>query len=159
MPWTEITITHFQQTVLKTNQNPVAHYSDVIMGTMASQITSITIVCSTVYSSADQRKYQSSASLAFVRGTNRGPVISSLKWPITRQMFTFYDVIMTKRFTNRILPQNCFPLVSINWKAGNKTCLYSGSLFKWVNRFYLLTMTDFITSRLVCVYSHGFGTF
>ena len=38
------------------------------MGTMASQITSLTIVNSTIYSGADQRKHQSSASLAFVRG-------------------------------------------------------------------------------------------
>ena len=36
------------------------------MGTIASQITSLTSVYSTVYSDADQRKYQSSASLAFV---------------------------------------------------------------------------------------------
>ena len=47
------------------------HYSDVIMDTMASQITSLTIVYSIVYSGADQRKHQSSASLAFVRGINR----------------------------------------------------------------------------------------
>ena len=47
------------------------HYIDVIMGTIASQITSLTIVYSTVYSDADQRKYQSSASLAFVRGIHR----------------------------------------------------------------------------------------
>ena len=38
------------------------------MGAVASQITSLTIVYSTVYSDADQRKHQSSASLAFVRG-------------------------------------------------------------------------------------------
>ena len=43
------------------------------MGSMASQITSLTIVYSTVYSAADQRKHQSSASLAFVRGIHRGP--------------------------------------------------------------------------------------
>ena len=47
------------------------HYGDVIMGTTASQITSLTIVCSTVYSGVDQRKYKSSASLAFVRGIHR----------------------------------------------------------------------------------------
>ena len=46
----------------------IEHYNDVIMGTIASQITSITIIYSTVYSDADQRKRQSSASLAFVRG-------------------------------------------------------------------------------------------
>ena len=43
------------------------HYSDVITGMIASQITSLTIVYSTAYSDADQRKHQNSASLAFVR--------------------------------------------------------------------------------------------
>ena len=70
------------------------HYSDVRMGTIASQITSLTIVYSTVYSDADQRKHQSSASLAFVRGIHRGPVESPHKWPVTRKMFPFDDVIM-----------------------------------------------------------------
>ena len=45
--------------------------SEVIMTTMATQITSLTIVYSTVYSGPDQRKRQSSASLAFVRGIHR----------------------------------------------------------------------------------------
>ena len=44
------------------------HYTDVIMGAIASRIISLTIVYSTVYSDADQRKHQSSASLTFVRG-------------------------------------------------------------------------------------------
>ena len=52
------------------------HNNDVIMSTMASQITSLAIVCSTVYSGADQRKHESSASLAFVRGIHRWPVNS-----------------------------------------------------------------------------------
>ena len=47
------------------------HYSDVMIDAIASQITSLTIVYSTVYSDADQRKYQSSASLAFVWGIHR----------------------------------------------------------------------------------------
>ena len=70
------------------------HYNDVIMGTIASQITSLTIVYSTVYSDTDQRKHQSSASLAFVRGSPRVPVNSPHKWPVTRKMFPFDDVIM-----------------------------------------------------------------
>ena len=70
------------------------HYDDVIMGTMASLITSLTIVYSTVYSDADQRKHQSSASLAFVGGIHRGPVNSPHKWSVTRKMFPFDDVIM-----------------------------------------------------------------
>ena len=61
-------------------RNPQAHYNDVIMGAMASQITSLTIVYLTVYSGAEQRKHQSSASLAFVRGIHRWPVNSRHRW-------------------------------------------------------------------------------
>ena len=57
------------------------------MGTMASQITSLTIVLSTVNSSADHRKHQSSASLSFVRGILRWPVNSPHKWPVTPTMY------------------------------------------------------------------------
>ena len=64
------------------------------MSAIASQITSLTIVYSTVYSDTDQRKRQSSASLAFVRGIHRRPVNSPHKWPVTRKMFPFDDVIM-----------------------------------------------------------------
>ena len=64
------------------------------MGAIASQITSLTNVYSTVYSGADQRKQQSSASLAFVRGIHRWPVHSPHKGPVTRKMFPFDDVIM-----------------------------------------------------------------
>ena len=73
------------------------HYGDIIMSAIASQITSLTIVYSTVYSDADQIKHQSSASLAFVRGIHRGPVNSPHKWPVTRKMFPFDDVIMYSR--------------------------------------------------------------
>ena len=72
----------------------INHYTDVTMDTIASQITSLTIVYSTVYSDADQRWYQSSASLAFVWGIHRRPVNSPHKWPVTRKMFPFDDVIM-----------------------------------------------------------------
>ena len=74
-----------------------SHYDDVIMGTIASQITSLTSVYSTVCSGADQRKHQSSASLAFVWGIHRGPVNSPHKWPVTRKMFPFDNVIMRRR--------------------------------------------------------------
>ena len=75
-------------------QEPVVHYNDFIMGTKASQITSLTIVYSTIYSVADHRKHQSSTSLAFVQGIHRGPVNSLHKWPVTRKMFPFDDIIM-----------------------------------------------------------------
>ena len=70
------------------------HYSDVIMSARAYHITSLTIVYSTVYSGADQRKHQSSASLIFVRGIHRWPVNSPHKGPVTQKMFPFDDVIL-----------------------------------------------------------------
>ena len=79
------------------------HYSDAIIGATASQITSLTIVYATVYSGANQRKHQSSPPLAsvrywpFVRGIRRWPVNSLHKWPVTRKMFPFVDVIMWQK--------------------------------------------------------------
>ena len=64
------------------------------MVAIESQITSPTTAYSTVYWDVDQRKHQSSASLASVRGIHRGPVNSPHKWPVTRKMFPFDDVIM-----------------------------------------------------------------
>ena len=71
------------------------HYNDVIMGAMASQITCLTIVYSTFYPGADQRKHQSSAPLAFVWGIHRSPVHSPHKGPVMRKMFPFDDVIIS----------------------------------------------------------------
>ena len=75
-------------------ENFTQHYGDVKMGVLGSQITSLMIVYSTVHSGTDQRKHQSSASLAFVRGIHRWPVNSLHKWPVMQKMFPFDDVIM-----------------------------------------------------------------
>ena len=87
-----------------------SHYGDVILSAMASPITSLTIVYSTVCSGADQIKRQSSASLAFVRGIHRWPVNSPHKWPVSRKIFPFNDVIM-------------YPLwivkAAVKWTIGN----------------------------------------
>ena len=64
------------------------------MNQVASQITDVSIVCSTVCSGVDQRKHQSSASL-FFRGIQRWPVDSPHKGPVTRNLFPFNDAIMT----------------------------------------------------------------
>ena len=72
----------------------VIHYSNIIMGMMASEITSLTIVYSTVFSGTDQRKHQSSVPLAFVRAIYQWPVNPLHKWPITQEMFPFDDVII-----------------------------------------------------------------
>ena len=73
------------------------HYIDVIMTTMASQITSLTVVCSTVYSDADQRKHQSSAPLAFVWGIHRDRWIPRTKGQLRGKCFhlmtSSWDVI------------------------------------------------------------------
>ena len=66
------------------------HYSDVKMGTMASQITSLTIVYWIAYSGADQRKHQ---KLRVTSLCDRWPVNSPHKWPVTRKMFPFDDII------------------------------------------------------------------
>ena len=91
------------------------HYNDVITSTMASQITSLTIIYSSVYPGADHRKYQSSASLAFVREIHRSPVNSPHKGPVTRKMFPSNDVIM-------------FHYGVIKWKHFPHDCP-----FVWVN--------------------------
>ena len=82
---------------LKTFMSINGHYSDVIMGAMASQITSLMIVYPTDYSGADQRTHQSSASLVFVRGIHRWPVNSPHKGPVTWKMFPLDDVIKKRR--------------------------------------------------------------
>ena len=63
------------------------HYGDVIMTTIASQITSLTVVYSIVYSDADQRKHQSSASLAFVWGIHRDRWIPRTKGQLRGKCF------------------------------------------------------------------------
>ena len=92
-----------------------AHYNDVIMSAMASQITSLTIVYSIIYSGADQRKHesfmiwkhQSSLSLAFARGIHRWPLNSPNKGPVTRKMFPFDEVIMHQGQSEHILELLC----------------------------------------------------
>ena len=68
------------------------------MSPMASQITSLTVAYSTVYSCTDDWKHLSSASLAFVWGIHRRPMNSPNKWPVTRKIFPFDDVIMIQMF-------------------------------------------------------------
>ena len=101
------------------------HYSDVIMGTMVFQITSLMIVNSTIYSGKDQRKHQSSPSLALVRGIHRWPVNSPHKWPVTQKMFPFDDVIMA------------------HYGAGSYTDL--GPTTKLVGSFQFLRPLDYFT--------------
>ena len=99
------------------------HYSDVIMGAMASQITSRTIVYSTVWS----LKHQSSGSLAFVRGIHRWPVNSPHKGPVTRKMFPFDDVMITQGFHLHFSSHSC--------PHPSSTCGHH-FVFRWVSNVY-----------------------
>ena len=69
------------------------HYGDVIVDAMASQITDVSMACSNIWSSEDQRIHQSPVSLAFMRDIP-GPLNSHHKGSVTRKMFPFDDVIM-----------------------------------------------------------------
>ena len=72
------------------------------MRALVSQITGVSIVCSAVCSGIGQRKHQSTASLAFVRGNHRWPVDSPHTGPVTRKMFPFGDVIMLTKSSGEI---------------------------------------------------------
>ena len=76
--------------------NPFANVYAITVktNTMASQITGILTVCSILCSGAHQRKCQSSASLAFVRGIHQSPADSPHKGPVMQELFPVDDVIM-----------------------------------------------------------------
>ena len=71
------------------------HYRDVIMGAIVSQITSLTIFYSTIYSGADQRKKSKLRVTGLCAGNSPVAVNSPHKGPVTRKMFPFDDVVMT----------------------------------------------------------------
>ena len=121
------------------------YYSDVIIGTMASYITGITIVFSTVYSGADQRKHQSSTSMGFVRGIHRWPVHSPRKWPVTRKMFPFDDVIMALNSIHGLFYKH-----QLQYQCN--TLNNAGDV--WCDVFFLLVFTSYVLSMLLVKYLH-----
>ena len=132
-----------------------SHYGDVIMGAMASQTTSLTLVYSIVYSDADQRKHKISASLAFVWGIHRWPVNSPHKGSITLKMFPFDDVIML--FPKPVCGNGWISGVvfsAIAWEIITPKDVYTRfshyflfSLFKWFYSYAHFTGTGAITER------------
>ena len=135
----------------------INHYGDVIMGEIASQITSPAIVYSTVYSDADQRKHQSPASLAFVRGIHRGPVNSPHKWPVTRKMFPFDDVIMIyQRIKKNNMALTFFNIdlenavSALRWSQILSSNIDSLSIGGMTKRFWYSNLYDKIYSVKTC---------
>ena len=111
----------------------------------ASQITSLTIVYSAVYSGADRRKHHSSASLGFVRGIHRWPVNSPHKWTVTRKMFPFDDVIMFVRDVSDSLRNSSNSISDThNLVYQEYDCLYHW--IKWKNCVWqFLAWLDYFT--------------
>ena len=120
------------------------HYNDVIMSTMASQITSLTIVFPKVCSGADQRKHQSSASLAFVRGIHRWPVNSPHKGPVMQKMFPFDDVIMSLLAKVLMLFMcHCIKALEMHWPICTIMILADDLAPYWHQGPLLLTWINF----------------
>ena len=121
------------------------HYNDVIMSAMASEITSVSIICSTVCSGADQRKHQSSASLAFLWGIHQWPVNSPHKGPVTPKMFPFDVVIMLCGH------HPCFGCLSGNNITFEHREWYKERVFRDDGVLDQSVNTDFICNFVVCV--------
>ena len=114
------------------------HYCDVIMGAMASQIISLLIVYSTVYSGSVQRKHQNSASMAFVWGIHRWPVNSPHK-AVTRKIFPFDDVITFSCFLCKMIKhtaEECFFIIVKNIQESGSysyaTKCYQLNWWSWI---------------------------
>ena len=71
------------------------------MSAVAFQITGVSMVCSTVCSGADQRKHQSSASLALMRRIHQWLVNTPHNRPVKWNMFPFDDIIMWNPSSSR----------------------------------------------------------
>ena len=121
-----------------------SHYTDVTMSLMASQMTSLGIVYSTVHLGADQRKHQSTASLTFVWRIHRGPVNSPHKRPVTRKMFPFDDVIMIMWQNATHYRTMYYALFQIK-RSRSHGCLLCGSMPVWPTRFISGINTTHVT--------------
>ena len=97
----------FSNGSVKPISHTLVHYNDVIMITIGSQITSLTVVYSTVYSDADQRKHQSSASLAFVWGIHRDRWIPRTKGQLRRKCFHLMTSSWWVKYIKNFVPEAC----------------------------------------------------
>ena len=104
------------------------HYNDVIMTTMASQTTSLKVVYSTVYSDADQRKHQSSASLAFVWGIHRDRWIPRTKGQLRGKCFHLMTSSCSQemlKISILIMNLNITNVIPLLYLPGTNALMYS----------------------------------
>ena len=96
-------------------QDITSQYKDVIMSAMASKTTGFSIVCLSVYSGTDQRKHQTSTSLAFVRGIHRWLVDFPHKWQLMLE-----NVSIWWRHRGKISLKNTFVKLFPHLWGGNE---------------------------------------
>ena len=126
------------------------HYTDVIMTTIASQITSLTVVYSTVYSDADQGKHQSSASLAFVWGIHRDRWIPRTKCQLRGKCFHLMTSSCLCHFLNF-----CFRAIVILWyldtlKPRQNGCHFEVDIPKVIFSWWRHQMETFSALLAIC---------
>ena len=84
------------------------------MSTMASQISSVLFVCSTICSCADQGKHQSSLATDLCKGNPPSPANSPHKGPVTRKMFPFDDIIIFMEYISQtVYEKTCWSYENI----------------------------------------------
>ena len=126
-PWYPMTITT-QQSITKISLK--LHYIDVIITTMGSQVTSLTVVYSTVYPDANQRKHQSSASLAYVWGIHRERWIPRTKGQLRGKCFHLMTLL-------------CVSKIPFNLTRANELM----SLSRWSGKILLISKRVFVSLR------------
>ena len=126
------------------------HYSDIVMSMMASQITSVSIVCLSICSGADQRKHQSFVALALVRGIHWWPEDSPHKGPLTRKMFPFDHPIMCGRHPKQCkISQLAYKIHHLSWPTAplyTPICVKSSDFCWW---YQWLSMSEVLSGLTI----------
>ena len=145
------------QLILSWNRscNSPWHYIDVIMTTMVSQITSRTVVYSTVYSDADQRKHQSSASLAFVWGIHRDRWIPRTKGQLRGKCFH----LMTSSWYTRSPLDRVYRTTLWTWSGIGLHAIKFGKDYADCNGWFIFLTYQFFTSSFKFCFADRPGTF
>ena len=134
------------------------------MSTMSSQITSVSIVYLSICSGPDQRKHQSSVSLAFVRGIHRWPVNSPHKGPVMRKMFSFdesswkFHTFWHHRLVNRHTARCCYNAVNFLIKIHKRHPIVHPNGRAMGCLLWIQHLTDILPQFLfIYVTSHNIG--
>ena len=140
----------FPSTTNKTSREIVGwqsanHYNEAIMSAMASQITGVSIVYSTVWSGSDQIKHQSSALLASVRGIHRWPVCPTQRANNTETVLFDDDI----KYEAEIKLKICRQMFIFNWRQIPNGVIRSKWLTQQINLTYNLSNTHTLLFRVI----------